>query len=77
MTDNSWNMIIPEDLIADDGLPTTGFVRLPAILAVIPVSRSTWWKGVKEGRYPQPTKKFGPRVTAWDVGGIREYLRAA
>ena len=40
-------------------LPDTGFVRLPQIIgsakarppipALIPVSRSTWWAGVKSG----------------------------
>jgi predicted DNA-binding transcriptional regulator AlpA len=74
--DSTWSMFTAEMLIADDGLPTTGYLRLPAILAVIPVSRSTWWNGVKEGRFPQPTKKFGPRVTAWDVRGIRELIKA-
>lgn len=54
-------------------LPETGFVRLPAILEVIPVSKSTWWKGVKEGRYPRPVK-LGPRITAWEVGSIRALI---
>lgn len=54
------------------GFPTVGFVRLPAIIAPngpIPVSRSTWWAGVKEGRYPKPVK-IGPRTTAWAVDDI-------
>lgn len=54
-------------------LPDTGFVRLPAILAPngpIPVGRSTWWAGVKSGRFPKPVK-LGPRTTAWRVEDIR------
>jgi prophage regulatory protein len=57
-------------------LPMTGFVRLPYILAPvgpIPVSRSTWWAGVKDGRYPQPVK-LGPRITAWRVEDIRNLI---
>jgi predicted DNA-binding transcriptional regulator AlpA len=53
--------------------PTTGFVRLSSILAPtgpIPVSKSTWWQGVKEGRFPQP-QKLGPRTTVWKVEDIR------
>ncbi len=53
--------------------PLEGFVRLSQILAPagpIPVSRSTWWQGVKDGRYPQPVK-LGPRVTAWRAADIR------
>jgi len=45
-------------------LPTTGFLRLPAVLSLIPVGRSTWWAGVKAGRYPAPVK-LGARITAW------------
>jgi prophage regulatory protein len=48
---------------------STGFVRLPAIIAPngpIPVSKSTWWAGIKDGRFPKPVK-LGPRITAWRV----------
>lgn len=57
-------------------LPETGYLRLyqiigrparrgwPAIPALIPVSRSTWWAGVKSGRYPQPVRSLGRRITA-------------
>ncbi len=58
-------------------LPDTGFVRLSSILAPkgpIPVSKSTWWAGVKSGRYPPPVK-LGPRITAWRVEDIRELIR--
>jgi prophage regulatory protein len=57
-------------------LPTEGFVRLPLILALIPVGRSTWWAGVKSGRYPPPVK-LGPRTTAWRVEDIRRLISSA
>lgn len=53
--------------------PNTGFVRLAQILAPsgpIPVSKSTWWQGVKDGRFPQ-SQKLGPRTTVWKVEDIR------
>lgn len=53
--------------------PRTGFVRLSSILAPngpIPVSKSTWWQGVKEGRSPKP-QKLGPRTTVWKAEDIR------
>jgi prophage regulatory protein len=56
-----------------ENFPFHGLVRLAAILAPrgpIPVSRSTWWAGVKAGRFPQPIK-LGPRITAWRVDDIR------
>jgi prophage regulatory protein len=54
-------------------LPAEGYVRLPTILAVFPVGRSTWWAGVKDGRFPQPVK-LGPRTTAWKVADIRKLI---
>ncbi len=54
-------------------LPETGFVRLPTILKVIPVSKSTWWLGVKTGRFPQPIK-LGRKISAWRVEDIRKLI---
>ena len=34
------------------------------ILPFIPVSPSTWWLGVKSGRYPKPIK-LSEKVTVW------------
>jgi prophage regulatory protein len=30
----------------------------------LPISKAAWWKGVAEGRYPQPIK-LGPKTTCW------------
>jgi len=54
-------------------IPESGFVRLPQILSVYPVSRSTWWAGVKSKRYPQPVK-LGPNTTAWRAEDIRALI---
>ena len=54
-------------------LPETGFLRLPQILALFPVSRSAFWAGVKDGRYPTPVK-LSPRCTAWRVEDIRALI---
>lgn len=57
-------------------LPETGFLRLKDILAPrgpIPVSKSTWWAGVKDGRFPKPMK-LGKRVTVWKVRDIRDLI---
>lgn len=54
-------------------LPETGYVRLPAILRVIPVSRSTWWQWVKAGKAPAG-RKLGPRITAWKAEQIHALL---
>jgi hypothetical protein len=65
-------------------LPEAGYLRLSQIIGdanaepphppVIPVSKSTWWSGVKSGRFPKPVK-LGPRITAWRVEDIRALIR--
>lgn len=67
-------------------LPQTGLLRLsqiignpkaePPIPAIIPVKKSTWWAGVKTGRFPKPVK-LGPRITAWRVEDILELIQKA
>ncbi len=54
-------------------LPEIGFIRLPEVLKFIPVGKSTWWRGVKTGRYPQPVK-LGARITAWRSEDIRALI---
>ena len=66
-------------------LPPTGFLRItqiigskktiPPIPPLIPVSRSTWFAGVKSNRYPQPIKGLGKRVVAWRVQDILELIK--
>lgn len=68
-------------------LPATGFLRLPQIIgkrptkadpqgipAIVPVSRATWWAGIRTCRYPAPVK-LGPNTTAWRVEDIRELIQ--
>ena len=55
-----------------NGLPQTRFLRLKQIIGdkkqgidpIIPVSKSTWWAGVRSGIYPKPIK-LSERITAW------------
>lgn len=68
-------------------IPENGFLRLPQIIgnpkakppipAIIPVSKSTWWQGVKTGRYPQPVRTLGERITVWRVEDIRKLIEQA
>jgi prophage regulatory protein len=37
----------------------------------IPVGKSTWWAGVKSGRFPKP-EKLGDRITVWRAEDIRK-----
>ena len=64
-------------------LPSTGYLRLSQIIGdprsnlsvhpIIPISKSSWWAGIKSGIYPKPVK-LGSRITAWKVEDIRELL---
>jgi prophage regulatory protein len=62
-------------------LPQTGFLRLKQIIgdkksdtpALIPVSRSAWWLGIRNGIYPSGVK-LGPRTTAWTVESIHALI---
>ena len=59
-----------------ESFPKEGFVRLKSIIAPlgpIPIGKSTWWAGVKDGRYPQPIK-LGRRITVWKVEDIRALM---
>jgi len=60
--------------IPDDSIRANfGFLRLSQVLAIYPIGKSTWWAGVKEGRFPKPVK-LGPRTTAWRVQDIRALI---
>jgi len=64
-------------------LPPAGYLRLsqiigrpkanPPVPGIIPVSASTWWAGVKSGKFPAPVK-LSANVTAWKISGIRALM---
>lgn len=54
-------------------LPETGFLRLPQVLEFIPVSKTAWFDGIAEGRYPKQVK-LGKRTSAWKVEDIRNLI---
>jgi len=54
-------------------LQEDGYLRIRQVLQFIPVSKSTWWAGVSEGRFPKPTK-LGPNTTAWSAKKIRQLI---
>ncbi len=64
-------------------LPAVGYLRLPQIIGdptakppippIMPISKSMWWQGVHDGRFPKPVK-LGPKTTAWRVEDIRDLI---
>ena len=51
------------------------FVRLPTILKLLPISKSTWLTGVKSGHFPKGVR-LGKRITAWRVDDIRKLINS-
>lgn len=58
-----------QNLVKEEGL-----LRLPEVLKRFPVSRSTWWAGVKSGKFPKSVK-MGPRTTAWRSSDIELLIK--
>lgn len=56
-------------------IPDIGYLRLPQIIALIPIGRSTWWKWVAIGKAPKPIK-LGPRTTAWKAQDIEALIES-
>ena len=66
-------------------LPNTGFLRekqiigdstaVPPVDPIIPISRSAWWAGVKDGRYPKPVK-LSKNTTVWRISDIRKLIES-
>jgi prophage regulatory protein len=55
-------------------LPTTCYVRQSQLIpAIFPFSSATLWRKVKAGTFPKPVK-LGPRITAWRVEDIRDFI---
>ena len=54
-------------------LPDEGVVRLPSVLAVLGISKTSYLDGVKAGKYPAG-KLLSPRCRVWPVSEIRALL---
>jgi len=48
-----------------------------ALPAIVPVCKSQWWAGVAAGKYPQPFRGLGPRITVWRIEDIRALIGKA
>lgn len=61
----------------------SGFLRLSQILGdkkknvvgIFPISKSSWWSGIKTGKYPKPVK-LSDRITAWRVEDIQKLMQS-
>tara|TARA_B100000029_G_scaffold504649_1_gene583860 strand:- start:130 stop:351 length:222 start_codon:yes stop_codon:yes gene_type:complete len=46
------------------------------VVPIIPVAPSTWWAGVKTGRYPKPIK-LSEKVTVWRGSDLIAFIEKA
>lgn len=51
----------------------TKFISLEQVLEIIPVSRSTWLRGVSAGEYPEPIK-VSKRLKFWNMADIQDLV---
>ena len=51
-------------------------VCLKEIVALTGISKTSWWEGVKQGRYPKPLEGLG-HVRRWAAKDIRALLSEA
>jgi predicted DNA-binding transcriptional regulator AlpA len=42
-------------------------------IGLLPVSRATLWRWIKDGKFPQPFK-LGENTTCWDAGEVDAWL---
>ena len=70
-TETQENNLIPVEIM----VPLNGFLRLDQVLTLIPISKTTWWDGIREGRYPQSVK-ISRRTTGWRVVDILNLIDA-
>lgn len=54
-------------------LKFTALIKLPDVLQLYPVSRASWYNGIKLGKYPPPIK-IGPRSSAWRLSDINKLI---
>lgn len=56
-------------------LPQTGFLRQWQVLAFVPISKSTLWRRVQVGSFPEPVK-LSTRITVWRAEDLRLWIDA-
>lgn len=56
------------------GIPEFGFLRLDDVLRIIPVSKTTWYNGVRSGRFPKGIR-LSQNIVVWRVEDIKNLVR--
>ena len=54
--------------------PPEKLLRLSEVLTRVPISRSAWYAGVKDGKFPPPIK-LGPKTSAWRESDVNRLIQ--
>lgn len=54
-------------------LEQAGFLRIGDVLSVFPVSRASWYAGIKAGKYPK-SEPLGPRARGWRKSDVKNLI---
>lgn len=55
-------------------LPEFGFIRLPQVLRILGVSKTTLYRGMEDGIFPK-SRKLTEKTVVWDVDELREFVK--
>jgi len=50
------------------------FIRIPEVIKLVGMSKSTIWARSKDGTFPAP-RKIGPGVTVWVESEIQSWMK--
>lgn len=52
-------------------------LRMKQLLEKVPVSRSTLYQWVKDGKFPKPVRKSSSRCTFWNESDVNDWMENA
>ena len=55
-------------------IPEFGFLRLNDVLRIIPVSKTTWYNGVRSGRFPRGIR-LSKNIVVWRIEDIKNLVK--
>jgi predicted DNA-binding transcriptional regulator AlpA len=64
----------PMNKLVDKPATADRLLRIDDVLALTNIGKSSWWAGVKSGKFPKPIK-LGERTTRWRLNDILELTR--
>jgi len=56
--------------------PPSRLLRLPEVLARVPVSKPSLYRAIRRGEFPAPVKLFSGRGSAWSEAEVTAYIEA-